>query len=70
MFRSPLQPMWDPTIHLFTGPSILTGTRSSLKPMWDPPIHVVSTPFRVQPPRWPIARYLALIPFLTAKAHR
>ena len=43
---------------LLRGPSVLAGT---------PP---VSTPFGEQPPCWHIARCLALIPFVTAQAHR
>ena len=64
------------------GASVLSGTRSLLQLMWDPSIHplqgpmsllahrLVSTPFRVQHPRWHIAQCLALIPFVTMQSHR
>ena len=68
--------MWDITIHPLSGSSVLAGTRSFLQSMWDHhQIHpfqglthcLMSTPFGEQSPRWHIAQWLALIPFVTAQ---
>ena len=57
--RSFLQSMWDPyQIHLLRGLASLLAHR------------LMSTPFGEQPPHRHIARCLALIPFVTAQAHR
>ena len=42
MFRSLIQPMWDITIHLPSGPSVLTCTHSFLQSMWD--LHQIHAP--------------------------
>ena len=63
--RSFLPSTWDHhQIHPLRGPTSLSLSLSLLAH------RLMSTPFGEQPPRWHIARCLALIPFVTAQAHR
>ena len=64
MLRSPLQSMWDLTIHPLLRLSVLAGTRSSLQSMWDLTIHLhlgpsnlAGTPLDVQ-----LIRNLTILP--------